>query len=233
MNIINEKVENYIHGLYKPLSNELKAFREEGEKNHVPIILRDTEELILNMLRIKKPKKILEIGTAIGYSACCFATACEEARILTIEQDSDMKVLAEANIRNLGFENRIQIIEGDGLQVMNDMKGWNKEELFDFVFIDAGKSHYQEFFDEARNMCNPNALIISDNVLLKTKTASDPIHTVRRHRTHVRKMREFLSHVTNLSGVHTSVIPVGDGLAISVIEGNENNEKHKIGGINE
>ena len=214
MNIINEKIVEYLNGLYKPLSTELSGLRKEGEENRIPIIVRDTEELILNFLRIRQPHRILEIGTAIGYSACCFATVCKDCPITTIEYNPEMKEIAERNIKRLGFDNQIRVLEGDAVEVM---KGMNRDELFDFVFIDAGKSHYMDFFEEARRLCTENALIISDNVLLKGKTVSDEYDPHGKHKTNVRKMREFINHITKLENAHTSIIPVGDGLAISII----------------
>lgn len=216
MNIINEKVVEYLDGLYKPLSATLQALRNDAEMNHIPIILKDTEELLLNILRIKQPKRILEIGTAIGYSACCFATVCPESEIITIELKEDVKEKAEVNIKNLGFEGRITVVLGDASEVVDKM---DIKEKFDFVFIDAGKSHYKEFFDGALKFCSKDAVIVSDNVLLRAKTVSDEYDPHAKFKTNIRKMREYLEYIINLESVNTSVVSVGDGLAISVLGG--------------
>ena len=216
MNIINEKVEAFLDDLYKPLNRELEALRKQAEDTHVPIILKDAEQLILNLLRIKKPKRILEIGTAIGYSACCFAAVCEDCRIITIEYNSEAKEMAEQNIERLGYKDQIRVLYGNAVDVIKDLP---ETEKFDFVFIDAGKSHYKEFFGAALAHCSSQALVISDNVLMKAKTVSDEYDPMKKYKTNIRKMREFLAYLTNLKGVATSVVSVGDGLAISVIEG--------------
>lgn len=217
MNIINEKVVEYLDGFYKPLNDELNALRNFAEPNHIPIILKDAEELILNILRVKKPKRILEIGTAIGYSACCFATVCKECEIITIESNVDSKKIAEENIERLGFSDVITVLSGDAVDVLKEL---NKTQKFDFVFIDAGKSHYKDFFDGALVLCEKDAIIISDNVLLRAKTVSDEYDPYSKFKTNIRKMREFLDYITDLDNIDTSIVPVGDGLAISVIGGN-------------
>ena len=112
MNIINDKVTDYINGLYRPLNGELEAIREAAEREHVPIILRDTETLLLSLIRLKRPSRILEIGTAVGYSAACMALACENCRVVTIESDSGMGRRARSNIRRLGLDERIQVLQG-------------------------------------------------------------------------------------------------------------------------
>jgi len=216
MNIINEKVVLYLNDLYKPLNDDMEALRNFAEETHVPIILKDSEQLILNLLRIKKPKRILEIGTAIGYSACCFAAVCKDCQIITIEYDLDSKKRAEENIERFGYQDKIRVLYGNAVDVIRDL---DDSEKFDFVFIDAGKSHYQEFFDAAFSHCLDQALIIADNVLLKAKTVSDEYDPTNKSKTNIKKMREFLAYLTSLEQVNTSVVSVGDGLSISIIEG--------------
>ncbi len=214
MNIINEKVVEYLDGLYKGLRPELYKIREYAEQNHIPVILKDTESLIISLLKEKKPKRILEIGTAIGYSASCFAEVCKTAEIITIENNIEAKNIAENNIETLGYKNQITVLLGNAVDVLIEMDTTQK---FDFVFIDAGKSHYKDFFDEALKHCVNGAIIISDNVLLGAKTVSDEYDPHSKFRTNIKKMREFIEYIINLENIYTSVIPVGDGLAISVL----------------
>lgn len=214
MNIINEKVVEYLDGLYKALTPELFVLRKYAEQNHIPVILKDTETLIISLLKVKKPKRILEIGTAIGYSASCFAEACRAAEIVTIESSVELKNIAVSNIEMLGYQNRISVLLGNATDVLTNME---ESQKFDFVFIDAGKSHYKDFFDEALKHCKRDALIVSDNVLLSAKTVSDEYDPRSKYKTNIKKMREFLDYITNLENIYTSVIPVGDGLAISVL----------------
>lgn len=222
MNIINEKVTQYMDSLYTPLNEYLADLRTHAEEKHVPIILRDTETLILNLIRIKNPQRILEIGTAVGYSASCFATASLNVKVTSLELNEDMYKLATLNIEAAGLTDRIQIILGDAKEsiralreTMNDIR----EDGYDLVFIDAAKTHYKDFWDECMNICKPDAVIISDNVLLKARTVSDEYITEKRQKTSVKRMREFLYYITNLDNIETSVLSVGDGVAVSVIRG--------------
>jgi predicted O-methyltransferase YrrM len=214
MNIINEKVVEYLDKFYKALSSELNELRIYAEENHIPVILKDTETLLISLLKVKKPKRILEIGTAIGYSASCFAEVCSGSEIVTIESNVDLKNAAEDNIKRLGYNNQITVLLGDAVEVLKEIENSVK---FEFVFIDAGKSHYKDFFDGALKICEEDAMIISDNVLLKAKTVSDEYDPHSKFKTNIKKMREFLVYVANIENIYTSVTPVGDGLAISVL----------------
>lgn len=215
MNITNDIVTSYIDTLYKndnPRLNELRAFAEE---NHVPVILRDTEGLLLSVLRIKKPVHILEIGAAVGYSACCFADSCG-CRVITVEADEKAYDAASTNVSELGFSDRVDVRFGDARDVLLQLADEN--ETFDVVFIDAAKSHYREFWDLALPLCSDDALVICDNVLMKGMTASDQYDPGRRYKTSIRKMREFIKYITHLEYADTCVLPVGDGVSVSVID---------------
>ncbi len=216
MNITNNKVTQYIDELYKPLNISLGLLRKQAEAARVPIILRDTETLILNLIRMKQPKRILEIGTAVGYSSSCFAAAYEETKIVTIEYNEETCQTARDNIELLGLSDRITVYLGDGEKVMEQLyeKGI---EPFDMVFIDASKSHYKRFWDAAIRLVQKDAVILSDNVLMKAMTVSDEYDVNGRHKTNIRKMREYVQYINALDYCHTSVVPVGDGLAISML----------------
>lgn len=211
--IINSLVSSYIDEIYVNKNENIEALRVLAEENHVPIILKDAESLLNILVKIRNPKRILEIGTAVGYSASFFANACD-ADIVTIEADKDMHEAAVSNIENLGFSDRITALFGDAREVL---EGLAQAEPFDFVFIDAAKSHYKAFWELAYPLCEDGALIACDNVLMKGMTASDEFDTKRRYKTSIKKMREFLSYINSLENVETSVLPVGDGVSISVI----------------
>lgn len=218
MYITLPQVTEYLNGLYRPLNHNLESLRDDAEKSHVPIILRDAEELILNYIRMKKPKRILEIGTAVGYSALCFATVDPNVQITTLELREDMYEIANANIKRFGFDNRIQVILGDARESLKELVNrYEKDEIepFDMIFIDAAKGQYQVFWDECIKMISIDAIIISDNVLYKAITASKEFLSTRRNGTIMRRMRSYLTHITSLENVATAVLPVGDGLAIS------------------
>jgi predicted O-methyltransferase YrrM len=221
MNITNDTVTEYLESLYHPVNEELGKLREIADKHNVPIILKDSETFLLNMLRMKKPKRILEIGTAIGYSAICFAFACPDAEIVTLERSEKMAQYAEVNVNKFELSDRIRIIKGDALESLERLREEIKDtdqNGFDFIFIDAAKSFYKKFWEACIPMCRNEAVILSDNVLLKGRTASDEFITERRQKTSVRHMREYLKAITELDGADTAVIAVGDGIAVSVLK---------------
>lgn len=219
MNITNDIITAYINTLYKSDNPKLKELREFAEEKHVPIILKDTEGLLLRLLKIKRPKHILEIGAAVGYSACCFADSCG-CEVTTVESDAEAYEAAKTNIAALGFDDKVHVRFGDARDVLVELaeESGRKEESFDVVFIDAAKSHYKEFWDLVLPMCKQDSLIICDNVLMKGMTASDDYDTKKRYKTSIRRMREFISYITHLEYADTCVIPVGDGVSISVID---------------
>lgn len=249
MNITNEKVTDYLDSLYHPLTEELARLREKSEAEYVPVILRDTERFLVTMLKIIKPKHILEIGTAVGYSASCFAEVCGEGtEIVSLEANENMYEAAVENIRRMGYENRIKVIFGDACESMRNA-AWEEKSgthdgecsegelsdgtflgdgssdnecsdgtLFDLVFIDASKSHYREFLDEAMKHCHSGSVIICDNVLMRAQTVSDEYDKLKKHRTMIRRMREFMQYIISLETIETSVNSLGDGIAICVVK---------------
>lgn len=221
MEITDRKVTEYIDNLYRPLNPFLSMLRSEAISSHVPIILKDTETLLLSLIKIKQPKRMLEIGTAVGYSALCFAMSDPELKVVTLELQERMQTLAIAHIEKAGRSHQIEVVLGDAIQSLDDLckrKEENPLELFDFIFIDGAKGHYLEIWERCMKLCKQGAVVVSDNVLYRSMTAADEYLDVRRNKTIANRMRSFLSHITSLNGVTTSVLPVGDGIAISVIE---------------
>lgn len=223
MNITNEIIKEYTDSLYTGCGEGLAELREEAQADHVPIILKDTEELISALLRLKKAGRVLEVGAAVGYSSCCFAEKCG-CQVTTVEADKDMYETASANIKRLGFSDSVEVLHGDARNVLADMAvsgGYideNGEGIFDAVFIDAAKSHYREFWDLSLPLCRKDALIICDNVLMKGMTASDQYDVRKKYKTSIRRMREFMQYINSLSYAQTCVLPVGDGVSVSILE---------------
>ena len=213
MNITNDIIGAYIGDLYVNDNNKLMELRAFAEEKHVPIIQKDTEGLLRALLKLKKPAIVLEIGTAVGYSSCVFADCCG-CRITTVEADENMADIAETNIAELGFADEIKVLRGDARQVLEGLQG----EKFDVAFIDAAKSHYREFWDLIIPLMNRDGLIICDNILMKGMTASDEFDTRGRYKTSIRKMREFVQYINNLDYADTTVLPVGDGVSVSVLD---------------
>ena len=217
-NITNDKVTEYICQYYHPENDELAHLREIGERDNVPIILKETEMILTTLLNLKKPTKILEIGTAIGYSSIYFATMCPEAEIYTIEKNEQMLQAARHNIKEAGLDNRIHSLYGDGQEQIDKLRDQGICD-FDFVFIDAAKSHYRRFFDAALSVSTPDAILVSDNVLQRGMTVADEYDTHGKHKTNSRNMREFVEYICNDPSMHTSLMSIGDGLAISTLRG--------------
>lgn len=210
-NITYPWIVDYINTIQKEWGGELAELEEYAEKNYVPIVQKEVSRFLYVLGLLKKPKAILEIGTAIGYSAAIMAqTLNEDGKIVTIERDDTMYEQAVQNICKLGLKDKIEIIKGDAIEVLTNMDG-----EFDLIFIDASKGHYMEFFNHAKRMIKKDGLIISDNVLYKGMIANDELAS-RNKRTIVNRMRNFLQEISNDKEFETSVIPIGDGVALSL-----------------
>lgn len=209
-NIVNDKVENYIRETLKPSQGLLRDLELYAEENSVPIIHKEVADLLRVVLKLKRPKKILELGCAIGYSSLFFADVLDgDVEIVTTERNPIMLERAQDNIKKAGMEDRIKILVGDAEETLKDLEG-----TFDMIFIDAAKGHYKMFFDMLIGKLNHGGIVISDNILYKGMIASDD-YVVRRKKTIVKRMRTYLDYICDLEGISTSLIPIGDGLAIS------------------
>ena len=218
MNITNDLVTEYINGRYQPAREGLAQLRQIGEGDNVPIILKETESLLGILLALKQPKKILEVGTAIGYSALYFAQRCKDAEIYTIEKNEYAFRSARHNIAAAGLEQRIHSILGDGQEQIEKLRDQGVNG-FDFVFIDAAKSHYKRFFDAAISVCQKDALIVSDNILQRAMTVSDAYDPNGKHKTNIKKMREYVDYIARDRTLDTSLMSIGDGIAVSIYRG--------------
>lgn len=188
---------------------ELQIIKEKALQNHVPIIMDDTLEVVDKILKELKPKRILEIGTAVGYSAMCFSDYLQENGIIdTIERDEERIKEAKENIVKVGVEEKINILEGDAVEILPTLN-----EKYDMVFIDAAKGKYPFFLKEALRMLNNNGIILADNILYKGYVMSD--YNKHKQRTAVRNLREYIAEVTNNPNLETEILEVGDGLAIT------------------
>lgn len=206
--ITYDYMEEYLRGLIKEDRNPLIELEEYARENNVPIIQKEVGRFLEVMLSLKKPKKILELGTAIGYSSIMMAMACQgECEIVTIDRDENMIKLAKENIKKYGCSKNIHIIEGDCLEVLEKLEG-----EFDFIFMDAGKGHYNHFFPHCLRMLKKEGVIVADNVLFRGMIATNDL-VKRRKITIVKRMRKFLEEVSEREFL-TSIIPMGDGIAV-------------------
>lgn len=221
-NIINEQVNEHINRFYKPQNQALGALRELSEAEGVPIILRDSEMLMEGLLSAAKPKRLLEIGTAVGYSASFMAALLPELSITTIERSDDMYAQAVKNVSELGYAERITVLHGDAAELLAGMArgegtACGCAPVFDAVFIDAAKSHYREFFDLSVKLCRSGSMVICDNMLFQARVVSDEYDPNGKYKTNVRRLREFWDYLYSLENVQTSFLPVGDGVSISIL----------------
>lgn len=210
MGNINKKyVEDYIRSLIPIKTNFLSEMEKFADENNVPIVHPEVAQLLKVLIRMNKPKTVLEVGTAIGYSAIVMASCMNEGKILTIERNQDMIEIAKKNIEENGFKDRIVVIEGDAEEELKKL-----DENFDFIFLDASKGHYKEFFSIFISKLNPGGVVVSDNILYKGMIATDEL-VIRRKKTIVKRMRDYLEYISNEDRLETTIIPIGDGVAIS------------------
>ena len=187
----------------------IDSIKQKALDEHVPIIMDDTLEVVDKILTELKPTRILEIGTAVGYSAICFSKyLMPGGKIDTIERDIERVAEARINIKNVGVSDKINIYEGDAVEILPTLN-----EKYDMVFIDAAKGKYPFFLKEALRMIKPNGIILADNILYKGYVMSD--YNKHKQRTAVRNLREYIKEVTENPNYETEILEVGDGLAIS------------------
>lgn len=212
-NISEDYILEYIRDILPKREEYLEEMERYAIENHVPIIEPEVAQFLRVLLKSKKPKDILEVGTAIGYSALVMCDAQKgDCKITTIERRDDMIKLAEEFISKSPYKSNINILRGEAEDILSEIT--NK---YDLIFIDAAKGQYLEFFNRSMNLLRPGGLIVSDNVLFKGMVATDKL-VIRRKKTIVKRLRNFLKYINELEGYTSSVIPVGDGLALSYKE---------------
>ncbi|MBR3152397.1 MAG: O-methyltransferase [Clostridia bacterium] len=190
--------------------NELEKLKIAALNAHIPIIMDDTLERIKEILEIEKPNRILEIGTAVGYSASKFAEYTENECIIdTIEIDEERANEAIENVKKIGVADRINIMIGNAVEILPTLK--NDE--YDIIFIDAAKGKYPIFLEESIKLIKDNGLILADNVLYKGYVMSD--YNLHKQRTAVRHLREYIKEITENENYETEILDIGDGLSIT------------------
>ncbi len=215
-NIVNEKVEDYIRNTLKDKTGLLKELEDYAHENNVPIIHKEVSDMLNVLLKIQKPKRILEVGCAIGYSSIFFADTLDgDVEIITAERNEQMIEKAKENFKRAELEDKITILEGDAEENLAKVEG-----EFDMIFIDAAKGQYKLFYDMVIDKLKVGGLLISDNILYKGMIAHDDF-VVRRKRTIVKRMRNYLDFICNCDYLTTSLIPIGDGVALSYKEKEE------------
>lgn len=209
--IVDERMVTYINSLDTGSGEFLDRLELQARKDRVPIIRREMQSFLKVLLQIKRPARILEVGTAVGFSALLMAKYTpEDTRIVTIEKYEKRIPIAKENFRAGGMEHRITLLEGDALEIL---KGMN--DTFDFIFMDAAKGQYIHFYPEVMRLLEQGGVLVSDNVLQEGDLIESHFAVERRNRTIYKRMRDYLYRLKHDERLETSILSVGDGAAVS------------------
>lgn len=210
--IIDERTTEYLRSLEPDYTPVLAAIEEEAVRDRVPIIRRETGSLLRSLIRMKQPHRILEVGTATGFSAILMSEVMPaNCTITTIEKYEKRIPLARDNFRRAGKEDVIHLIAGDAAEVLESLEGY-----FDFIFMDAAKGQYIHFLPSVMRLLEPGGVLVSDNILQDGQLVESRYGVVRRNRTIHNRMREYLYALKHTDALETSVLTVGDGVTLSV-----------------
>ena len=208
---MNDKVIQYIENLITQRPEFFMRMYNYPTEQHDPIIESTGIEAMLQILRIKNPKRILEVGAAIGYSALRMAHALPQTKVITIERDEERAALAQKNIIEFGKEEQVTLLRGDALEIADEVSNYGP---FDVIFIDAAKGQYKRFFEIYSRYLLEDGLIITDNVLFKGLVAEEVIQNKRTAQL-VKKIKQYNEWLMSHADYYTVILPVGDGVAIS------------------
>ena len=210
--IVDERMVSFIHSLERENSEILEKIEQEALDTYVPIIRKEMQSFLKVLLLMTRPVRILEVGTAIGFSAILMSEyAPKEAKIMTIEKYEKRIPIARENFKRAGKEETISLIEGDALEVMKSL-----DHSYDFIFMDAAKGQYISYMPEAIRLLKKGGLLVSDNVLQDGDIIESRFAVERRNRTIHSRMREYLYELKHDERLETSIIPLGDGVALSI-----------------
>lgn len=210
--IVDERMITYIHSLERPECPLIEAIEQEALCARVPIIRKETQSFLKVLLMMKKPMRVLEVGTAVGFSAILMSEYLPRGgRITTIEKYEKRIPVARDNFRRAGKEEQITLLEGDALEIMRSL-----EESYDFIFMDAAKGQYIYYLPEAVRLLAPEGVLVSDNVFQDGDVIQSRFAVERRNRTIHSRMREYLYELKHHEKLQTSLLPLGDGVAVSV-----------------
>lgn len=212
--IVNERITAYINSLTKELPEYLDDLEKRALEEGVPIIRKETQSLLKFLVCSNQPSKILEVGTAVGFSALLMSECMpKDCTITTIEKVEMRLVKARENISKAPYGSKIKILEGDALEILKTLA--EAGENYSFIFMDAAKGQYMNFLPHILKMMPRGGLLVTDNVLQDGAVAQSRFGVTRRDRTIHTRMREYLYTLTHTDGLETAVIPIGDGITVS------------------
>ena len=210
--IVDERMVTYIRSLEVPESAVIEAIEQEALRDRVPIIRKEMQSFLKILLMIKRPMRILEVGAAVGFSSILMSEYMPEGGHITTIENYDKRIpIARANFKRAGKEEQIDLIEGDALEVMHGLEG-----PYDLIFVDAAKGQYIHYLPEVMRLLGTDGVLVSDNVLQEGDIIDSSFAVERRNRTIHSRMREYLYELKHHDQLQTSIIPLGDGVALSV-----------------
>ena len=210
--IVDERMVTYIRSLEVPESAVIEAIEQEALRDRVPIIRKEMQSFLKVLLMIKRPMRILAVGAAVGFSSILMSEYMPEGGHITTIENYDKRIpIARANFKRAGKEEQIDLIEGDALEVMHGLEG-----PYDLIFVDAAKGQYIHYLPEVMRLLGTDGVLVSDNVLQEGDIIESRFAVERRNRTIHSRMREYLYELKHHDQLQTSIIPLGDGVALSV-----------------
>lgn len=216
MNIDHERFEDFLYSLPDGLPAYLEALEREALSEHVPIIRKSSQKLLRFLLTMKNPKKILEVGTAVGFSALLMAEySGEDTRLLTIEKMAERLTKARENFRKYDAGKKIDLIEGDASEVLSELVKTHQES-FDFIFMDAAKGQYPHFLPNVERLLAKGGVLVTDNLLQEGRLLDSKFTVIRRERTIHKRMREYIKMLYESEVFETMLLQAGDGMCISL-----------------
>ncbi len=209
--IVDERMAAFINSFASPNSAFLEDLEKYSLETAVPIIRKEMQTLIKFLLAEKAPCKILEVGTAVGFSTILMAENSKDSKITTIEKYEKRIPLAKENFKKSGYGDRITLLEGDAADILKELSAG-----YDLIFMDAAKAQYINFFPDVLRLLNPGGILLSDNVMQEGDILESRYAVERRNRTIYARMRDYLYELTHNDELTTVILPVGDGLTVSV-----------------
>lgn len=210
--IVDERMVTFINSFDTGNTDILDAIEKEALDTYVPIIRKEMQSFLKLLLAMQKPMKILEVGTAVGFSAILMAEyGPADCEITTIENYDKRIPLARENFARAGKEHQITLLEGDAQEILPTLQG-----TFDLIFMDAAKGQYINFMPEVLRLLKKDGVLVSDNVLQEGDIVESHYVVERRNRTIYKRMREYIYELTHNEQLVTAILPVGDGITVSV-----------------